>query len=139
MGLFGFIITLITQSSACSSNRSHLWVATGRSLKYRRVLDEDDHIDMDIVRALAFQGVPDMEGLRSIYWKVRLRGAWWCALRLDAGYLHQLTTRARARAHDAHAQLLLGYLPPNKKEWPESLRQSRCAPSPRSRDPNTLQ
>jgi hypothetical protein len=58
-------------------------VATGRSLKYRRVLDEDDHIDMDIVRALAFQGVPDMEGLRSIYWKVRLRGAW-CALRLDA-------------------------------------------------------
>lgn len=61
-----------------------------RSLKYRRVLDEDDQIDMDIVRALAFQGVPDMEGLRSIYWK-----------------------------------LLLGYLPPNKKEWPESLKQSR--------------
>jgi hypothetical protein len=28
-------------------------------------------IDMDIIRALAFQGVPDMEGLRSIYWKVR--------------------------------------------------------------------
>jgi hypothetical protein len=51
---------------------SHLWVASGRSLKYRRVLEEDDPmIDMDIIRALAFQGVPDMEGLRSIYWKVR--------------------------------------------------------------------
>jgi len=60
-----------------------------RAIKYWDVVEEDP-INMELLRVFAFHGIPDMEGLRSIYWK-----------------------------------LLLGYLPPTKRDWPQTLKQSR--------------
>eukprot|EP01118_Nematostelium_gracile_P012345 TRINITY_DN4500_c0_g1_i1.p1 TRINITY_DN4500_c0_g1~~TRINITY_DN4500_c0_g1_i1.p1 ORF type:complete len:438 (+),score=96.38 TRINITY_DN4500_c0_g1_i1:132-1445(+) len=49
-----------------------------------------DNIDFNLIRTLAFAGIPDSPGLRSIYWK-----------------------------------LLLGYLPRERKSWPQFVEKTR--------------
>ena len=62
---------------------------TEREIAYRKAVSMDI-VDLDVVHALAFQGVPDAADLRPLFWK-----------------------------------LLLGYLPPDRGQWAETLAAKR--------------
>ena len=91
-------------------------------------------INLVALRRLAYQGVPDKDGLRAVTWKVRAAAGYSCAMSAS-----ELMRSGRADWRHAPprrcfcfcclcppVQLLLGYLPPDASEWDAVLSEKRA-------------